>query len=344
MIAPSACNRSTGLMPAPPPQLVIRAAAPRDGERVAAMAAALGREEGGPPSRFSADAFRRDGFGPAPAFACLIAERDGTSLGYALHYPDYDTDRLVHGVYLADLYVEKAARRTGVGRALMAAVARSGRDRGARMMRWGVLAHNGPARLFYRDIGREQQDLMVCSVSGDGFRTLAMPSARSATVRPARPADVGDLAAMLEALNHELDCRPPQVDIGATLRADGFGPNAAFACLIAERKGAPAGYALFLPAYDTETSARGAFLSNLYVMPPARGRGLGRALIAAAARAAMQRGGDFLYWEVLKTNDRARRFYRSLAGELEDVIICIAEGDAFERLAEPGIIARRSRR
>ncbi|WP_162913253.1 GNAT family N-acetyltransferase [Rhodospirillaceae bacterium SYSU D60014] len=323
-------------MPAPPSPLVIRAATPGDGERVAAMAAALSQDEGGPPSQFSAEAFCRDGFGQAPAFACLIAERDGATVGYALHYPDYDTDRLVHGAYLADLYVEKAARRAGVGRALMAAVARIGRERGARMMRWGVLQHNGAARLFYSGIGREQQDLRVCSVSGDRFRTLAEAAPRSAAIRPARPADAGALATMLEALNRELDCRPPRAGIEAALRADGFGPNAAFTSLFAERQGAPVGYALFLPAYDTETGARGAFLSDLYVMPRTRGHGLGRALIAAATRATTQRGGDFLYWEVLRTNTRARRFYRSLAGELEDVIICIAEGEAFERLAVDG--------
>jgi ribosomal protein S18 acetylase RimI-like enzyme len=323
------------------PPFLVRAATPRDGESVAEMCAALARDEGSPPALLTAEAFRRDGFGRNAAFACLIAERNGAAIGYAAYCPDYDTDRLVRGVYLGDLYVEKTARRQGVGRALMAAVARAGRERGARAMRWGVLRHNGPARLFYSRIGRERNDLLVCSVAGERFRRLTETSGpQPAAIRPARPADGGALAAMLDALNAELGV-PPAAEAEPRLRADGFGPDAAFACLIAEREGTPAGYALFLPAYDTETSARGLFLSDLYVAPAARGRGLGRALVVATARAGARGGGQFVYWEVLKSNGRARALYRGMAEELDDVILCVAEGAAFERLAGPGLASMR---
>ena len=64
----------------------IRHATPADGERVAAMCAALTVEEAvGGVSRFTAEVFRRDGFGPRPAFACLIAEVGGQAVGYALY-------------------------------------------------------------------------------------------------------------------------------------------------------------------------------------------------------------------------------------------------------------------
>src|SRR5262245_30168123 len=128
----------------------IRSAIPADGERVAAMCAALSREEAmGNTSRFTAEAFQRDGFGPRPAFACLLAEASGQTVGYALYHDDYDTDRLCRSVYLADLYVETAARRQGVGRALMAAVAHGGQQRGAQVMMWSVLRDNLGARSVY---------------------------------------------------------------------------------------------------------------------------------------------------------------------------------------------------
>lgn len=325
----------TESMPVSRSPFVIRAATPRDGERVAEMAAALSREEGGPPSRFSAEAFRRDGFGQSPAFACLVAERDGTVIGYALHHPDYDTGRLARGVYLSDLYVEKTARRLGAGRALMAATARAGRRLGTRRLGWGVLRHNAPARRFYETIGRERDGALICSVAAERFERLAKgaaPLSAPAVIRPARPADGGALAAMLGAFKAETHRSPP-AEAEPVLRAHGFGPGAAFAALIAERDGIPVGYALFVPAYDTESSARGAFLSDLYVTPAARGRGLGRTLIAATARAAARDGGHFIYWEVPKSDSRARALGKGMAEELEQVILCVAEGEDFDRLA-----------
>src|SRR5215475_14312398 len=123
------------------------------------MCASLSAEEGlGVPSQLTAAAFRRDGFGGGAAFACLMAEIEGEPVGYALHCRDYDTDRLCRSVYLADLYVEKAARRLGVGRALMAATAQAGQAQGARLMMWSVLRSNEPARRFYATIGRELPD------------------------------------------------------------------------------------------------------------------------------------------------------------------------------------------
>src|SRR5215813_11316369 len=151
----------------------LRPATPADGERVAAMCAALSAEEGlGATSQFTAAAFRRDGFGPMPAFACLIAEIDGAPVGYALHCQDYDTDRLCRSVYLADLYVEKAARGRGVGRALMAATAAAGRAQGARLMMWSVLRSNEPARRFYAMLGKEIDGQIEMVVARERFDRL----------------------------------------------------------------------------------------------------------------------------------------------------------------------------
>src|SRR5215468_4288374 len=151
----------------------IRSATPADGERVAAMCASLSREEAmGNTSRFTAEAFQRDGFGPRPAFACLLAEASGQTVGYALYHDDYDTDRLCRSVYLADLYVESAARRQGVGRALMTAVAHGGRQRGAQVMMWSVLKTNLAARRFYTSIGEEIDDQIEVLAAGAEFDAL----------------------------------------------------------------------------------------------------------------------------------------------------------------------------
>jgi GNAT superfamily N-acetyltransferase len=66
----------------------------------------------------------------------------------------------VHGIYLEDLYVRPSARGAGVGRALLAALARECTDRGYERLDWWVLRWN-PAREFYHSIGAAAMDEWV---------------------------------------------------------------------------------------------------------------------------------------------------------------------------------------
>lgn len=326
-------------MTQPDPTLRIRPATPADGEAVAAMCAALGAAEGlGVPCRFTPEAFRRQGFDVDPAFACLIAELDGRPMGYALYYLDYDTDQMCRSVYLGDLYVESAARRRGIGRALMAAVAAAGRRQGARLMMWNVLRSNAPARRFYATVGEEIPDQIQSVVTGDAFgRLLAQePPARGLTLRQGTADDCGQVERFLAELLADIGL-PRKEGIAERLRADGFGAAPAFTIVMAEHTGAPAGYALFWPAYDTESAARGSWLSDLYVAPKARRHGVALQLMADLARRTAARGGRYLVWLVHEHNHGARAFYRRISQEWPEGIACICAEESFERLADEAI-------
>jgi len=314
----------------------IRPATPADGERVAAMCAALTVEEAaGGVSRFTAEIFRRDGFGPQPAFDCLIAETGGQTVGYALYCDDYDTDHLRRSVYLADLYVETAARGRGLGRALMAAAARAGRESGAHLMMWSVLKTNLPARRFYATVGEEIDDQVETLALGPEFDRLAAAAvpADGIALRTATAADCPLLAHFLNGLFAEIGLEE-QLDAAARFSADGFGPNPAFSAVIAEHAGIPAGYALFWPTYHTESAARGGWLSDLYMLPQARRRGIARRLIAEVAARTAAQGGRYLVWLVDADNERARAFYRTLSTEWPNSIPCICADARFQALAD----------
>jgi len=314
----------------------IRPATPADGERVAAMCAALTVEEAiGGVSRFTAEAFRRDGFGPRPAFACLIAEADGQALGYALYCDDYDTDHLCRSIHLADLYVETAARGRGIGRALMAAAARAGSERGARLMMWNVLKSNLPARRFYTTVGEELDGQVETLALGAEFERLvaAAVPADGIALRTATAADCPLLAHFLNGLLAEIGLEQ-QLDAAARFSADGFGPDPAFTAVIAEHAGIPAGYALFWPTYHTESAARGGWLSDLYMLRQARRRGIARRLIAEVAARTAAQGGRYLVWLVDADNERARAFYRTLSTEWPNSIPCVCAGERFQALAD----------
>jgi GNAT superfamily N-acetyltransferase len=317
-----------------PSPFLIRPARPDDAERIAEMCIALTDEEAaGEACHMTAAIVRRDGFGTNPAFSCLVAELAGRAVGYALHCPDYDTDRLCRSVYLGDLYVEKAARRRGIATALMAATAEAGRLRGAEIMVWGVLNDNTAARRFYATIGREWTGQVECSATDETFqRLLSLPDGDAALrLRIAEAGDCGLLAEMLGELLTTVG-EPVVPDRAARLRAHGFGSAPAFTAIIAERSGAPAGYALFWPTYDTESASRGAWLSDLYVVPSLRGAGVGRRLMREVARQTAGFGGEFLVWLVHEENNAARAFYRTIGEEWHKGAVCICEGAAFTKL------------
>jgi GNAT superfamily N-acetyltransferase len=94
---------------------------------------------------------------PRPPFECFIAERDGEGgvqpLGFALFYGSYSTWRGRPGIYLEDLHVSSAHRGKGVGRALLAALARLAHDRGCARLEWSVLDWNTRAIGFYERLG-----------------------------------------------------------------------------------------------------------------------------------------------------------------------------------------------
>jgi GNAT superfamily N-acetyltransferase len=135
-----------------------------------------------------------------------------------------------------------------------------------------------------------------------------------------RPATIDD-AALLRALIRELAEFERELDLcvieEAELVRDGFGPAPKFRALVAEWNGITAGYALFFDFYSTWTG-RGLFLEDLLVREPFRSRGIGKELLAAVARIAVEENCYGLQWEVLDWNEKAIDFYKSLGAEFRD--------------------------
>lgn len=317
----------------PAPAFTLRDARPDDADAVATMCAALARHEGSDAPTMSAACFRARGFCARPDFTCLIAEMDGCAIGYAMHVPDYDTDLMCRSAYIADLFVDASARRHGIGRALMAAVARGVAAAGGRTLHWNVLRTNPGARAFYRTIGEEMAGSILCGVEGEAFDRLgAQPVPTGLELRRADRADLPALGAMLyELLGHE-GFLPDTLDIPARLAADGFGQDPAFRCHVALRGDRIVGYTLDWPSFDTEPGAPGVYLSDVYVEPAARRGGVARALMRNVARAGAADGARYMEWEVRSENRSARAFYAGFAREYPDVLAMTASGARFAAL------------
>jgi len=92
-------------------------------------------------------------FCESPVVFATVADDGGDVVGMAIHFRNYSTWTGRVGIYLEDLYVQPDQRGRGVGRALLAHLARTARDRGYGRVDWSVLDWNEPALAFYRSIG-----------------------------------------------------------------------------------------------------------------------------------------------------------------------------------------------
>ncbi len=151
------------------------------------------------------------------------------------------------------------------------------------------------------------------------------------TIRPAARADAAVIAGLANRLSrHE---GYPEAFTEAKVRRDLFGDRPAASVLLAERDGVVVGYALYYDCYNTDIAARGLWLGDLYVVEAARGGGIGRALMAAMAAAAVDRGAESLWWGVRSANAGARAFYAGLGARDDDARILELDRAALARLA-----------
>lgn len=120
------------------------------------------------------DDLRRDGSGDNPYFRAMLAERaDGTPVGLALYYFVYSTWAGRPKLYVEDLYVDGDLRGTGLGRRLMAALAREAIARGCIKLDLSVKTDNN-ARDFYARLGLSRSgSWLPYTVGGADLETLA---------------------------------------------------------------------------------------------------------------------------------------------------------------------------
>jgi GNAT superfamily N-acetyltransferase len=115
----------------------------------------------------------RDLFGDNPKAFCEIAEWEGRPAGFALWFYTYSTFQGRHGIWLEDLFVDPALRGKGIGKALLAHLARRCVAEGLGRLEWWVLDWNEPSIAFYKGQGAVLQDEWTkCRVDGEALARL----------------------------------------------------------------------------------------------------------------------------------------------------------------------------
>lgn len=157
------------------------------------------------------------------------------------------------------------------------------------------------------------------------------------TIRTAVAADAATLVALVRELaDYEREGHRVKATVADFLR-DGFGPTPRFEAIIAERAGAPVGFALFYPNYSTWDGRPSLFVEDLFVNERARGQGLGRRLLARLAAIALERNWGRLFLNVLDWNP-ARGFYQRIGfAQRQEWLLYHLVGDDLAKLAAEAV-------
>ena len=158
--------------------LTIRTATPADVPTILRFIRELALYEREPDAVVATeDDLLRDGWGPTPRFRAMIAEADAESMGFALYFTTYSTWRGHHGIRLEDLYVTPSMRGKGIGKALLAHLARIAVDEGCPRLEWDVLEWNASAIAVYERVGAHiLTKWRIMRLSGEALQTLASQS------------------------------------------------------------------------------------------------------------------------------------------------------------------------
>jgi GNAT superfamily N-acetyltransferase len=162
------------------------------------------------------------------------------------------------------------------------------------------------------------------------FRKIAMSLF---TIRPARPEDSGLILSLLQELAayEKLPITIGEEDIAF----DFFGLRPLIECELAFEDDTPVGLVTYYWTYATFRAARRLYLEDLFVLPAARGRGHGKALLTHLAKKGLAAGAARLEWQVLDWNKSAIEFYKGIgAHPHEGWFTFWLEGDALKTLGE----------
>ncbi|MEX0808291.1 MAG: GNAT family N-acetyltransferase [Dongiaceae bacterium] len=256
--------------------------------------------------------------------AILVAELDGIVAGYIAFYADVDDSVELRAsahrfLYVSDLAIATTMRGRGIAGSLLAAAERWCRNLGLSRIAMGVLAANAVAMTAYRKAGYEPYEYWLDKHIAATPTPAAAPA--GLVLRPLRP---GDRDLMLNFMRHLADdeaavhwaMRPgSEITINEVDRSLREIAEEDGAVLIAELNGRPVGYgAVVCQTASDEYELRDEWMrrgmvTDLYVAPEGRRRGIGLALLAGLESHVASRGLDWLQIVVSPGNAPALALY-----------------------------------
>jgi len=113
-------------------------------------------------------------FGERQVAEVIIGLSEGEPVSFAVYFHNFSTFLGRPGIYVEDLYVKPEMRGKGMGRVMLAYLAKLARERNCGRLEWWVLDWNKPAINFYKKLGAVPMDAWTVSrLMGDALEKLA---------------------------------------------------------------------------------------------------------------------------------------------------------------------------
>ncbi len=155
------------------PAMRIRVARPDDATSLWKLIGELAEYEGLAASVRGDAQLLAEGLFEREAAEALIAEADSEAVGYAVFFPTFSTFECRPGLWIEDLFVKRARRGRGIGRALLGHVAGLAVERGCARLEWSALDWNEPALRFYEALGATPlEQWRALRLDGEALRNL----------------------------------------------------------------------------------------------------------------------------------------------------------------------------
>jgi GNAT superfamily N-acetyltransferase len=165
--------------------------------------------------------------------------------------------------------------------------------------------------------------------------TLPSPPPLAFEIRPATVTDSPEVLHLIRDLAEYEKMLDKCVITEAQLREQLFGARPAAEAWVAQSAaGGLVGFALFFTNFSTFLGKPGIYLEDLFVVPEARGHGVGLALMSRLASIAVERDYGRFEWSVLDWNTPSIAFYEQLGARLlPDWRTCRLTGEELRRVA-----------
>lgn len=150
----------------------LRAAEPRDVGSIAGLIEELAEFENlSHLLRLTPEKLHPHLFGDKPVVEALVGEVDGEEVvAFALFFTNFSTFLAQPGLYLEDLYVRPAHRRSGLGKLLLTRLAEIAVERDYGRFEWSVLDWNEDAIRFYETMGAAVlPEWRICRLAGEAL-------------------------------------------------------------------------------------------------------------------------------------------------------------------------------
>lgn len=138
-----------------------------------------------------------------------------------------------------------------------------------------------------------------------------MEASEEITIAPVGVTDLPVLLPMMRAYCDFYEVDPRDDRLIALSRALIDSPGEGVQLLARDIESAPLGFATVYWTWQTLDAGRVGVMNDLFVVPEARGRGVGRKLIEHCRGLCRKRGAGKLVWETAPDNETAQRLYES---------------------------------